>query len=157
MGAAWGSQFSPVSQPSIRDPSFLLFLHLLYIPPGKRHHQSLKKSCTSPPASPTKAYFLDTTTAHFLGSKSGVIFLWAEHSWSICIKNQHSPDLPSCPAPPAWNSQAEQEHLSHMSTIQPWQVAPCSKVNLRVVGTAPGCSSQGHHAWPKLLSIMTSG
>lgn len=113
MGADWRSQLSPASQPSSRVPSFLLSLHLLYIPPGKRCHQSLKKLCPSPLAIPTRAYVLGIT-AHlgsFLGSRSGGICLSAEHSSSICIKNQHSPDLPSCPAPPAWNSQAEQEHL----------------------------------------------
>lgn len=49
---------------------------------GKKHHQSLKKLYPSSPVIPTKVYFLGTT-AHlgpFLGSKSEVICLCAEHS-----------------------------------------------------------------------------
>lgn len=85
------------------------------------------------------------------------ICLQAEHGWSTCIKNQHSPYPPSCPGPPAWNSQAEGSTSLHETTIQPWHVAPRSRVNLTMVGTVPGCSSQGHHQWPKLLSTVTSG
>lgn len=93
-GQLWRGQLSPASQPSSRVSSFLLSLHFLYIPSGKRFHQSLKKLCPSPPAMPTRAYFLGTTahTGPLLGFKSSGIFLWAEQSWSTRIKNQHSPD-----------------------------------------------------------------
>ena len=68
-----GCTCSPVSQASGRAPGSLLSLHLLYIPPGKRHHQSLKKFCPSLPAMPTVTYFLGTTAylGPFFGSKSG--------------------------------------------------------------------------------------
>lgn len=45
----------------------------------------------------------------------------------------------------------------HGTTIQRWEIALCSRVNVMMAESAPGCSSQGHHQRPKLLSIVTSG
>lgn len=45
----------------------------------------------------------------------------------------------------------------HVTTVQPWHRALCSGVNVMMAETAPRCSSQGQHQWPKLLSIVTSG
>ena len=45
----------------------------------------------------------------------------------------------------------------HATTIQPWHVVPSSRANLMVAETVPGCSSQGHQHWPKLVLIVTSG
>lgn len=45
----------------------------------------------------------------------------------------------------------------HGTTTQPWQIALCSRINVTMAEIAPGCSSLGHHQWPKLLSMVTSG
>lgn len=113
----------------------------------------------SPPAMPARAYFLGTT-AHlgpFLGSKSGASAsrqntAGAQASrTSILLTLFRALDLQ-----PGIHRQSGSASL-HVTAIQPWHVAPCSRVNLTVAETVPGRSSQGHHQWPKLLSTVTSG
>lgn len=87
--------------------------YLLYIPPGKRHHQPLP--CLQCPVT----YSLGTT-AHlgpFFGFRGHLPRV--EPSWST-LPAANILLLLFCPGPPAWKLQAEQGHFLHIATIQPW-------------------------------------
>lgn len=151
MGAAWGSPLSPASQSGVRALGFLLPFHLLYIPPGKRRCQPFKKMCPSPPAMPTMAYFLGTT-AHlgpFLGLVKGASASGAHAATaSLLLTFPHALELL-----PGSHRSSRSTSL-RISPVEPWHADPAAEAS--VVETAPECSSQSHHQWPK-LSRVTSG
>lgn len=71
------------------------------------------------PATPTVTCFLGTT------ARFGPFFVASgalprvEHSWNT-LPAANILLLLFCPGPPAWKLQAEQGHLLHIATIQPW-------------------------------------